>query len=426
MSFSALRELEVWRCLSSGERVRAGTLVQNRQGIYFQYDSGYLADYASLSPFGLEFDNRLHKAPRLPHGGLHGVFADSLPDGWGLFLMDRFLRQQGVDLSRVTPLDRLAWMGGRGTGALQYQPLSDYASSGGAGVFEVAALAEQAQALFEGRTSEVLATLAESGSPGGARPKAHLYFSRDDDQRASSQPLPGYSPWMVKFTASSLLLGHEEGCCEAVYLALAAKAGITVPGWRLLGANGASSAPGWLALQRFDCSEAGRFHMHSLCGLLDADFRAPSMDYEDLIKASQILCRSPAAGQEQFRRAIFNLFSLNQDDHTKNWAFIQGDDGRWRLAPFFDVTFSPSLRNEHATSFMGYGNSPPLKAIQKLAGHAGFGHWREARLCIEQVVDSLAQWSDVAAGLGVGKETVAMIAGRLDEVRKLNSGLLGQ
>ncbi len=54
---------------------------------------------------------------------------------------------------------------------------------------------------------------------------------------------------------------------------------------------------------------SGRLHMHSACGLLDADFRTPSLDYIDLIKASRQLCKSPAAGQLQFRRAVFNLLS---------------------------------------------------------------------------------------------------------------------
>lgn len=64
--------------------------------------------------------------------------------------------------------------------------------------------------------------------------------------------------------------------------------------------------------------------MHSACGLLNADYRAPSLDYLNLIKASRQLCRSPAAGQLQFRRAVFNLLACNQDDHSKNWAFFTG------------------------------------------------------------------------------------------------------
>ena len=81
--------------------------------------------------------------------------------------------------------------------------------------------------------------------------------------------------------------------------------------------------------------------MHSLCGLLDADFRAPSLDYEDLIKASQVLCESPAVGQSQFVRAVFNLFAANQDDHTKNWAFLQDDAGVWRPSPAYDRDVQP-------------------------------------------------------------------------------------
>lgn len=81
----------------------------------------------------------------------------------------------------------------------------------------------------------------------------------------------------------------------------------------------------------------------------------PSLDYEELIKAPSLLCKSPAAGQKMFRCMIFNLFSLNQDDHSKNWAFLQSDNSEWQLAPFYDVTFSPSPYNEHATAFAGFG-----------------------------------------------------------------------
>ena len=129
-------------------------------------------------------------------------------------------------------------------------------------------------------------------------------------------------------------------------------------------------------MKRFDCTpDGGRLHMHSLCGLLDADFRARSMDYEDLIKASQVLCVSPAVGQSQFVRAVFNLFTVNQDDHTRNWAFLQDDAGRWRPSPCYDVTFGPNPRGEHSTAFLGHGAAPPLKAMQQLAGQANYASW---------------------------------------------------
>ena len=145
---------------------------------------------------------------------------------------------------------------------------------------------------------------------------------------------PGDEAWLVKFTSKNLALGHEEGLCEAVYLQMASHAKCQPPMWQLIEAPKNSGAKAWLALKRFDYlpnkqevpanqavpnrQDAGRLHMHSACGLLDVDFRSPGLDYVDLIKASRQLCKSPAAGQLQFRRAIFNLLAANQDDHGKN------------------------------------------------------------------------------------------------------------
>ncbi len=163
--------------------------------------------------------------------------------------------------------------------------------------------------------------------------------------------------------------------------------------------------------------------MHSACGLLDADFRTPSLDYIDLIKASRQLCKSPAAGQLQFRRAVFNLLSSNQDDHSKNWAFLQADDGQWDPAPFYDVTYSPHPFNEHATAFGGYGKAPPLKVMQKLATSAGYGSWHEAKQVIEEVAESISQFTYLAQQQGVSKTTVSAIAKTLELRKQENAAL---
>lgn len=156
------------------------------------------------------------------------------------------------------------------------------------------------------------------------------------------------------------------------------------------------------------------------------DFRTPAVDYETLIKASQILCHSPVAGQKQFTRAIFNLFSLNQDDHSKNWAFLQQDNGEWQLAPFYDVTFSPTPYGEHSTSFAGYGKNPPLKAIQQLAAQASFENYAQARAVIEQIVSAIHNWKDTANNLNIKAETQKLIAARLNDVYQQNKSLLSK
>ncbi|MDP2227793.1 MAG: type II toxin-antitoxin system HipA family toxin [Moraxellaceae bacterium] len=425
-TFASVRRLDVHRRLGNGERIPVGVLAQNTQGVFFQYDTHYIARFGNLSPFGLDADARLQPAPPTPHQGLHGVFADSLPDGWGLLLMDRLFRQHGILPAQVTAMDRLACIGEKGSGALTYAPASDWQAAGDAGWLPLSLLGQQAETLYEGHASTLLATLAAAGSSGGARPKAQLYFRADDYQHASTVADEGREPWLVKFTSTSLALGHEEGLCEAAYLTLARMAGIDTPEWQLIPATG-SQAIAWLALKRFDCTPAGgRLHLHSAGGLLDTDFRLPSLDYEELIKASQMLCKSPSAGQRQFRCAAFNLFGLNQDDHSKNWAFLQDDAGQWTPAPFFDVTFSPGPHGEHRTAFAGHGKQPPLKAMQQLARQASFAHWQEAKDCITEVIEALSHWDDVAAGLGVRASTRKIIGQQLSAVYVANKGLLSQ
>ncbi|MGI9280006.1 MAG: type II toxin-antitoxin system HipA family toxin [Endozoicomonas sp.] len=423
-----VRKLSVHRRFSQGAEQKVGELAQNQQGIFFQYDKTYLDQFHSLSPFTVPFDASLHRGPHEPHQGLQGVFADSLPDGWGLLLMDRVFRQKGILPHQVTPLDRLAFIGQRGTGSLSYLPATEYETEQDERLTDIAMLGLEAQQIFEGETDDILPALAQAGGSGGARPKASVWIDPDNPYKVSTLAKQGLSPWLVKFTSKSLPLGHEEGLCEAAWLTMAGKAGLTVPKWQLIHETGGSESIAWLALQRFDCSqeqpEQGRLHMHTLCGLMNADFRKPSMDYDDLLKVSQVLCQNPAVAQEQFTRSMFNLFGLNQDDHTKNWSFLMDDLGQWSLAPFYDVTFSPSPYNQHMMAYLGYGSEPPVKAVQKLAKQANIATWNQAKQVIERVLDALQDWPELAADFDVRPSTKKLIARQLNECWKENRGLL--
>lgn len=427
MAFKPTQRLNVTRTLSTGERVAAGVLAQNRQGVFFQYAEGYVEQHGNLSPFTLNSDLTLQPAPQIPHQGLHGVFGDCLPDGWGLLLQDRVFRQQGIAPTQLTAMDRLAFVGHRGMGALAFEPISEAAPTQGDHE-DLPTLGLTAQAVFDGQTEDVLSALVAAGSSGGARPKAQLFMSPDKPTTCRTDAKPRDDAWLVKFTSQHLPLGHDEGLCEAAYLELANTAGLEPPEWQLLRVPTSQGERAWLAIKRFDwvhqTHPAGRLHMHSACGLLDADFRTPSLDYTDLIKASRQLCRSPAVGQLQFRRALFNLFACNQDDHSKNWAFLQDDTGQWRPAPFYDVTFSPHPFAEHATAYMGFGKQPPLKAMQRLATQAGFTDWKQALPYVQETVDVLSSFSVVAKHLGARASTIDLITKRLNQAWRENKGLL--
>ena len=423
MSTENVRHLQVWRRLSNGSDVIVGELAQNQQGTFFQYDPIYLQRWHSLSPFNLPFDNSLTQASKVPHAGLHGVFADSLPDGWGMLLMDRVLRQRGMSPHSITPMDRLAYIGKRGIGALHYTPAMD--SENEDSLTEIATLGEQAALVFEGHTQEVLQALANAGGSGGARPKALIYFDPErPEQVFTGERGSENQAWLIKFTSANLALGHDEGLCESAWLDMAKQCGIDVPEHKLFPQK---SGHTWLAVKRFDCVEGvpgGRHHMQTLCGLLDADFRQPSMDYEDLIKASQVLCQSPAVGHRQFLRAMFNLFAVNQDDHTKNWSFLMSDKGQWQPTPMYDVTFSPTPYNEHAMAFGGYAAKPPLKTVQKLASYANYSCWKEAQKDLQLICDVLSVWSDRGRALGVQPARVKEVSARLNDIYMENKGLL--
>ncbi|QPI64097.1 type II toxin-antitoxin system HipA family toxin [Vreelandella venusta] len=427
MAFKPTQRLNVTRTLSTGEQVAAGVLAQNRQGVFFQYAKGYEERHGNLSPFTLQHGLALQPAPKKPHQGLHGVFGDCLPDGWGLLLQDRVFRQHGIAPMQLTAMDRLAFVGQRGMGALAFEPTSDAAPTQSDNE-HLATLGLQAQAVFDGQTEDVLSALVAAGSSGGARPKAQLFMPPGQFSECRTKARPEDDAWLVKFTSQHLPLGHEEGLCEAVYLELAKKAGLETPEWQLLRIPTTQGERAWLAIKRFDwvnhTKTAGRLHMHSACGLLDADFRTPSLDYADLIKASRQLCKSPAVGQLQFRRALFNLFACNQDDHSKNWAFLQDDRGEWKPAPFYDVTFSPHPYAEHATAYIGYGKQPPLKAIQQLARHAGFANWKQAQPYVHEIVDVMSTFPTVAKDLGVKASTIELITQRLNQAWQENKELL--
>lgn len=427
--FSPIKKLDVFRCLTDNSKVLVGQLAQNQQGVFFQYNADYLANQQSLSPFSIPFNDTLKKAPNQPHQGLHGLFADSLPDGWGMLLMDRIFRQQNIQPQHVSAMDRLAYIGNSGIGALSYHPVIDWKNKT-EGWIDLDVLGQQATQVFDGGVDIVLTALANAGGSGGARPKALIYLNPQEKNQISTTASKDLEPWLVKFTSQNLLLGHEEGLCEAAYLTMAKQAGIDVPEWQLftpenIKTNNKNGSKAWLATKRFDCTdEGGRYHSQTLCGLLDADYRQPSLDYEDCIKASQALCNSPAEGQRQFTRAIFNLFADNQDDHTKNWSFLMDDKGQWQIAPFYDVTFSPNAHQQHMMAYAGYGTQPPTKAIQQLAAQANFSSWKKAQDEINKVLEALSNWASIAKELDVKPSVIKIISKQLDEVYRGNKKLI--
>lgn len=368
-----------------------------RGRIYFQYAPSWLQSGFDLSPGTLPFHAEPQLSPQPQEfGGLHGVFHDSLPDGWGLLLMNRAFRQQtGWQTHEITPLDRLAYIGSRAMGALEYEP--EISSGEVASSVDIARLAQSAEQLLRGETPEVLQQLQiQGGSPGGARPKVTVALSEQADECLSGfQPLPaGYAHWMVKFRARED--PADMGRIELAYARMAQLAGLEMPECRLLRVEQGAAADEFFAVRRFDRNGNQRHHVLSLSGYIYASHRLPCISYETVINATRNITRSVREAEKAFRLMLFNVFAHNKDDHAKNFAFIRREHG-WELSPAFDLTFSSGINNQHTTDIAGSGN-PQLKDIRRVAESCGIKGWRDM---LEEVRSATRQWERIAVEAGI-------------------------
>lgn len=263
--------------------VNVGRLSYAQGEGYFEYDANFLKLNLNLSPFYLKSHNLLQKAERHPFKGLHGVFNDSLPDCWGLYVMDKDLRNKGVDIDSLTSLDRLAYVGNRALGALSYQPdegAQFYADDGS--LINLNNLAKESVDLYTGEIEDVLSHLAINGTPsGGARPKAVLGLNGEDTISGAFDLPSGFEHWLAKFPTGTNAEKKAEGAVEFIYSNMARQAGIDFPVTKLILGEDENA---YFMIKRFD-REIGnkRIHMQTLAGLVHADFRLPDFTYARLL-----------------------------------------------------------------------------------------------------------------------------------------------
>ncbi len=385
--------------LDRGETsLRVGRLASRDHRIYFEYDPECIKRKLEISPFHLPLKAGLQSFDNSPFDGLPGIFNDSLPDGWGRLLLDRAIRARGGNPAAFTPLDRLAHVGRQGMGALTYEP--DHGEHVSSEKIHLNTLAAHARDVLEGKTEAVFEELlALNGSSAGARPKALIGVS--DGKRSivhGVADLPEhYEHWLVKFPNTQD--GPDSGAIEYVYAEMARASGVEMTETHLFPAK---RGAGYFATKRFDRDHNGRIHVHTACGLLHTDFRAPSLDYEDLIKATLILTKDTREVEKMFRLAVFNVLAHNRDDHAKNFSFLMDEDGQWKLAPAYDLTFSSGPRGQQSTMVMGEGNNPTVEHLIALA-HIADIDAAKAGSIIEQTKATLNTWPKRARQNGVSK-----------------------
>ena len=404
--------------LETDEPVLLGRLGYGRgQGYtHFEMDPAFLRLGMNPSPLRLETRTGLQPAPPNPFDGLHGLFDDSLPDGWGRYLMDRAFRQRGLDPGAVTPLQRLALVGARAMGALSYEP-DDGGGDPHVAPLDLPAIGLAATRQYLGDASELLDSLVRHASPsGGARPKILIGINEADGSAVTgADDLPdGYSHWLAKFPTGTSATDRSAGAIEYLYSRMARAAGINMAETRLIPGDKGNA---YFVTRRFD-RRAGnrRRHVHSVAGLVHSDFRMPDFDYLELLKLSDWLTRSHAEKTELFRRMVFNIVGGNRDDHTRNFAFEMKPAGEWVNTPAYDLTYNPGLAGHHSMTIRGKGRGFVRDDLLKLAHTASIPRAAALRI-IDEVSDAFSAWAKDAPSYPIPKERTVDIQRHIDRQR---------
>lgn len=334
-----MKKTEKLKVMFRGQMVGSLSLTPDNRLNVFEYDKSWLANGFSISPLELPLKHGVFIAKPYPFYGNFGVFEDSLPDGYGRYLLHKTLLRKGVNDSDLSSLDRLSIVGDNGMGALSYSPANNLEHEEPITDFD--RLQQIAlEVLKEQQDNDAGLLLYNSGNSGGARPKA--IFS----------DLEGH--WIVKFR--HIYDPTDVGMQEYRYNEVARKCGIIVPDFRLV--NGR-----YFTSRRFDIdSDGNRLHTATAGGLLCISLREPFMDYSNLLALTGYVTQSREDVEQMYRRMLFNYLTDNKDDHCKNFSFFvvrdsDTDSWHWRLAPAYDLTLcTEGYNGEHATSVNATGH----------------------------------------------------------------------
>lgn len=341
-----------------------GTLAETPDYIAaFEYSDEWINSGFSISPISLPLRKGVFVPKKYePFDGLFGVFADSLPDGWGRLLVDRLLLRNQLNPASIRALTRLAIVDNGGMGALEYRPVSDMNIQWRSMTLDE--LATECRKMFDTEHSENLDELFRmGGSSGGARPKVNYEIDGEE--------------WIVKFPSS--MDRNEIGREEYDYSVCARKCQLPMSETRLLPSN---FCAGYFATKRFDRVHGKKIHMVSVGGLLETSHRIPNLDYHILMQLTLKITRSYEEVEKLFRWMCFNVFAHNRDDHSKNFSYLYMDDG-WKLSPAYDLTYSNSIGGEHATTVNGNGSNPGMPDILEVAKQGKMDEKKAIRIANE-------------------------------------------
>lgn len=384
-----------------------------RRGMpYFEYNRDWVENGLDVSPLNASIKRPQNLRPIFGasekiYQKLPPFIADSLPDSWGNELFEQWRQQQKIRVGDITPLDKLAFIGKRAMGALEFEPETyKFSSVENLNLNSLIALAkrvyterENAHVMPE-ESLDMQSLLAVGTSAGGRQPKAIVAINRETREIRSGQieGLKNFDYCLLKFGTKE----RSTAELEMVYYEMATRAGISMmPCW-LMAVEGEKH----FVTKRFDRDHGRKLHMQTLAALY------PEADsYESLLWVCRKMRLSERDSEEIFRRLVFNVLANNTDDHNKNFSFLMDESGRWSLAPAYDMTYIFSVgdympETHHCLLVKGKYTDITLHDVLELAADNGI---RKADTIIADVVEALRSFRTLAEKNGVQERWISAV-----------------
>ena len=413
-------EVRVW-----GHRVGAIAL-DPRLGYYaFEYAPAFVRSGIELAPLTMPLAAAREPfifttLPEITYQRLPAMVADALPDDFGNGLVDAWMAAQGVERSAITPLDRLAYMGKRSMGALEFKPVRGPSAPSTA--VELAQLVEGARRAVHGeigtdaQAHAALMQIIQVGtSAGGARAKAAIAWNPATQEIRTGQfdVSDGFEHWLLKFDGigpdRELGVAEGYGRVEYAYYLMARAAGLDMAPSRLLEEHGRAH----FMTQRFDRDGNTKHHLQTLCAMTEMDYKQKAThDLSQVFLAMWRLKLDYGATEQVLRRAAFNVMAANCDNHTKNLSFLLRQGGAWELAPAYDIThaYNPQGEWTHQLLMSVNGKFAGVERddLLKVGEQFGIG---TAPDVLAEVSAAVSTWPDFAAQAQVSPYETARIRG---------------
>ena len=407
----------------------AGTVCWDEKVGYavFQYDPAFAEKGIEIAPAMMPLSDRKYSFAdlgRYAFKGLPGMIADSIPDDYGNMLIDMRNRRSGIDPNSFTSIDRLCYVGRRGMGALEYEPAYEQdfwierVDVDNLSASALKAFGEKKGKHADLSEEEMNMLLSTGTSAGGTRAKAVVVLDRIDGEIVSGQfsHSEKYADWLIKFDMEG---ERKQGLCrvEHAYYKMALDCGISMSECRLLETKKGTH----FITERFDRIGGEKVHIQTLNAMAHYDFTDPAVhSYEQLFSLMKKIGLPAADVDEMFLRAVFNVITVNNDDHTKNIAFMLRKGGEWRLTPAYDITYAYNPENKwiraHQLTVNGKASSITKDDLSALAQYAGICGAEDK---IEKVLAVSDKWEEYAKDSSVPDATAGKINASLEENRNL-------